>query len=122
MRCVWVTLAVDESRSNRVDCTAFKRREFAQGVTEGYARRMDDTTPEGPTGLGARLRQARGFAGQTQETLADAVGVTRPAVARYEAGTSGASLETVWAMARALGVRAGWLAFGEAPVLAGRRG
>lgn len=81
----------------------------------------DDTTQDGPAGLGARLKHARGLAGQTQDTLAQAVGVSRPAVARFEAGTSGASLETVWAMAGALGVRAGWLAFGEAPMLPGRR-
>lgn len=81
---------------------------------------MDDDTTAGPAGLGARLRHARGLAGQTQDTLAEAVGVSRPAVARFEAGTSGATLETVWALAQALGVRAGWLAFGEAPMLLGR--
>lgn len=85
-----------------------------------YLRGMDDDTTAGPAGLGARLRHARGLAGQTQDTLAEAVGVSRPAVARFEAGTSGATLETVWALAQALGVRAGWLAFGEAPMLPGR--
>lgn len=69
----------------------------------------------GVGGLGARLHEAREAAGETQRSLGEAAGVTGPAIARYEGGDARPSLEVVELLAHALGVRAGWLAFGEEP-------
>jgi len=66
-------------------------------------------------GIGERLREARIAAGMTQEQLAAAVGVSRPAVSQYEHGEMRPGVDTLERAAHELGVRAGWLAFGEDP-------
>lgn len=69
----------------------------------------------GVSELGARLREAREAASVTQTSLAEAAGISRPAVSQFESGLKRPELETVERLAFALDVRAGWLAFGEAP-------
>lgn len=66
-------------------------------------------------GLGERLREARTAAGVTQEQLAEAIGVSRPAVSQYEHGEMRPGLDTLERAAHHLGVRAGWLGFAELP-------
>ena len=63
--------------------------------------------------LGARLRRARAHAALTQQQVADAVGIAREGVAQYESGAKTPTLDTCAALAAAVGVRAGWLAWGE---------
>src|SRR5579864_2734398 len=55
--------------------------------------------------FGATLRARRIKAGLTQEALAEAVGLHPVHLGRLERGTSGPSLEAVWALAEALGCR-----------------
>lgn len=73
----------------------------------------DSTEAPGIAGFPARLRRARLARGLTQEELATPLGLTRVAIARAEAGATTPRLEHLEAMARALGVTGGWLAFGE---------
>lgn len=64
-------------------------------------------------GLARRLRKSRERAGLNQEQLAGQAGCTRVQLVNLEAGKGGgARLDTVEALAEALGVPAGWLAFG----------
>lgn len=69
--------------------------------------------------LGSRIAQARLTAGAqrgksfTQTELAKAVGVTPATVSQWEAGASEPVLTTIAAIAKALDVSAGYLAFGE---------
>jgi transcriptional regulator with XRE-family HTH domain len=64
-------------------------------------------------GLARRLRQSRERAGLKQEQVAERAGCTRAQIINLEAGKGGgARLDTVEALAEALGVPAGWLAFG----------
>jgi transcriptional regulator with XRE-family HTH domain len=70
--------------------------------------------------LGDRIRQARfqlaarrGRA-VTQTALAASIGVSPGAVSQWENGTTEPTLSIIPKLAQALGVTAGWLAFGEA--------
>lgn len=56
--------------------------------------------------LGKSLKEARKQAGYTQEQLAELVGVSRAAIARYETGEIEPSLETFVRLADALQVSA----------------
>lgn len=56
--------------------------------------------------LGSRIRQARDRAGLTQEQLAERIGVSRTAVARYESGEIEPKLHNLAAIALALNVSA----------------
>ena len=76
---------------------------------------MTKTMVSGVPGLGARVREARLAAGETQASLGALAGISGPGVARIEGGASQPSLETAERLAWALEVRAGWLAFGEEP-------
>ena len=58
------------------------------------------------------LRKARGI---TQEQLADAVGVSRQAVSKWEAGQSGPDLERIVAMAEYFDVTTDYLLRGIEP-------
>ena len=73
-------------------------------------------TDQGPVaGFAGRLREAREAAGLTLWGLGDAAGISGPAVSQFEHGPKLPTLETAARLAAALGVRAGWLAFGEPP-------
>lgn len=64
-------------------------------------------------GLARRLRQAREKAGMNQNQLATKAGCARIQIVSLESGKGGgARLDTIEAIADALGVPAGWLAFG----------
>ena len=69
--------------------------------------------------VGDRIRRARFQAAArsgravTQTALAKAVGVTPGAVSQWENGTTEPNLSVLPKLAQALGVSAGWLAFGE---------
>ena len=54
--------------------------------------------------LGSRIRQARDRAGLTQEQLAERIGVSRTAIARYESGEIEPKLHNLAAIAEALDV------------------
>jgi len=66
--------------------------------------------------LGRRLAEARVSKGLTQEVLAAQVGVSRVALAKWEAGEFEPDLARIRALARELGVTSCWLAFGDGPV------
>lgn len=77
--------------------------------------------PVAPERVGDRIRQAR-FQRQahlgravTQTALAKTLGVSPGAVSQWENGTTEPSLAVLPKLAQALGVSAGWLAFGEEP-------
>lgn len=63
--------------------------------------------------VGARIKQAREAKGLTQEALADAVGVSRPAVTQWEDGTSTPRNKKLPSIAAALDVDPLWLSHGE---------
>ena len=54
--------------------------------------------------LGSRIRQARDRAGLTQEQLAERIGVSRTAIARYESGEIEPKLHNLAAIAETLNV------------------
>ena len=54
--------------------------------------------------LGSRIRQARDRAGLTQEQLAERIGVSRTAIARYESGEIEPKLHNLAAIAVVLNV------------------
>ena len=89
-------------------------------VTDGMA---DCKIPSMNT-LGQRIKQARQSRQpkMTQQQLADAVGVSRPAVTQWETGeTRSLEGENLFLVARALGVTTDWLLYGTAPVAADPR-
>ena len=75
---------------------------------------MAHTDPD-PTDLATRLREARTKAGLTQAGLAEALGVSRSAVAQWETGRAGQIRANLLALAAALGVSATWLLEGGGP-------
>lgn len=52
--------------------------------------------------VGEAIRQARIDAGMTQHQLADASGVSRPAIARIETGEASIQIDRLWDLAEAL--------------------
>lgn len=70
--------------------------------------------PYDPEGVAYRLEYARALAGLSQSQLARDAGLSRDTVMRYEGRRrTGATLATMHALARALGVDAVWLAYGD---------
>jgi transcriptional regulator with XRE-family HTH domain len=65
--------------------------------------------------MGDRLRKARDAAGLTQTELADALGIGRRSVSRYEDGHQTPKRWIVMAWAEVTGVPFEWLATGECP-------
>jgi transcriptional regulator with XRE-family HTH domain len=63
-------------------------------------------------GIGARIRVARREKGWTQETLAEAVGVSRSAVAQWETDRAGQVTGNLARIAAALGTDVEWLMHG----------
>ncbi|MGV9482421.1 MULTISPECIES: helix-turn-helix domain-containing protein [Gordonia] len=53
--------------------------------------------------VGDAIRRARVGAGLTQQQLADASGVSRPAIARIETGEASTQVDRLWDLAEALG-------------------
>lgn len=70
----------------------------------------------GPQGIPARLRQAKGEL--SLEGIARAAKVDRSTIFRLASGRFKAAPDTatLWEIAKACGVRGGWLAFGEEPM------
>lgn len=62
--------------------------------------------------LGERVREQRAAKGWTPKDLATRAGLTGQAVRNVEAGRRNVLCWTVYKLAKALGVPAGWLAFG----------
>ena len=59
--------------------------------------------------LGKRIKKARESAGFTQEELAERIGTSRAAIARYESGDIEPRLEKLIAIAKTLGVSTDYL-------------
>lgn len=75
--------------------------------------RATDRTIRIGEGLARRLRLTREKAGLGQDDLAQRAGCTRAQIWNLESGKGGgARLDTIESVAEALGVSAGWLAFG----------
>jgi len=66
-------------------------------------------TPPQPTTLGARILYLRDLRGLTQGQLAELIGVTVPAVSRWENGHSRPDPESLGALSRKLLISADWL-------------
>ncbi len=68
--------------------------------------------PESYKGMPERIQAARQKAGLSLRGLADACGLSGPGVKKIEVGASVPTIDNVEAIAKALGVSPGWLAFG----------
>lgn len=73
-----------------------------------------------PRDIGARIRTAREDQGWTQDQLAEAVGVSRSAVAQWETGRAGQVTTNLTRVAGALGVGVEYLMYGRDPRAAGK--
>src|ERR1700745_2212752 len=66
-----------------------------------------------PQDIGARIRSVREEQGWTQDQLAEAVGVSRSAVAQWETGRAGQVTANLSRIAEALAVNVEYLMFGD---------
>lgn len=66
--------------------------------------------------MGRRIRQARLAAGLSQQRVADRFGISRAAVAQWEAGDTNPGTAKLEGVADVLGVRIEWLAIGRGPI------
>ena len=73
-----------------------------------------------PAEIGARIRSAREDQGWTQDQLAEAVGVSRSAVAQWETGRAGQVTTNLTRVAAALGVGVEYLMYGTDARAAGK--
>jgi transcriptional regulator with XRE-family HTH domain len=73
-----------------------------------------------PREIGARIRAAREEQGWTQDQLANAVGVSRSAVAQWETGRAGQVTANLTRVAEALAVGVEHLMYGNDPRAAGQ--
>jgi putative transcriptional regulator len=73
------------------------------GPTEEVVTPMPATKPSRAPERGHRVAQARKRAGLTQPQLAEKVGVSRPTIARIEAGGHAPSVTVALALSRELG-------------------
>src|SRR5690349_12686383 len=73
-----------------------------------------------PRDIGSRIRSAREDQGWTQDQLADAVGVSRSAVAQWETGRAGQVTGNLTRVAAALGIGVEHLMYGKDPRAAGQ--
>ena len=76
--------------------------------TEKYRRQREDA-PSICRSLGETLKQERTRRGMTQEFVAEALGVSRQAVSKWENGTSDPSTSNLLALAKLYGVDVGEL-------------
>jgi len=65
------------------------------------------------SGLSRRFRLAREHAGLSQRALATKSGCTNSTIIQVEAGNRKPQIDTIEVFARALGVTAAWLAYGQ---------
>jgi transcriptional regulator with XRE-family HTH domain len=75
---------------------------------------MEEAAQKDPTGVGARIREARLSAGLTQDELSDLVGVGMRQIQYYESGDSN-PYRTLQRIAEATGTSVGWFLHGDAP-------
>jgi|SRR5215472_5819582 transcriptional regulator with XRE-family HTH domain len=73
-----------------------------------------------PRDIGVRIRDAREDQGWTQDQLAEAVGVSRSAVAQWETGRAGQVTGNLTRVAAALGVGVEFLMYGTDARAAGK--
>lgn len=83
--------------------------ETPESLPDGLA----DGVQPAPATLGARLRARREAVGLTQEKLARQCGVSRAAVAQWEAGVTRPGLDNLVRAAKALDVWLSWLTAGD---------
>ena len=67
-------------------------------------------------GIAGRLRQQRTLRGLTMRAVSELAGLSHPTTRSTETGTTIPSIATAEALANALGVSPGWLAYGLGPV------
>ena len=101
---------------------------FRERIRRSYLRVPRDPIPGAPLPcpdqykeLPQRLREARERAGLSLRGLALSCGLTGPGVAKIENGVSVPTLDNIEAIAKALGVSPGWLAFGIGRGIDGKR-
>ena len=109
-------------------CDTVERVAYALGLSPAFLAYGIDADTSQPTegllceGVASRLRETRTARGLTMRALARAAGLTDTAVRSTETGASLPILATAEALAIALGVSPGWLAYGLGPMeLPGRR-
>lgn len=86
------------------------------GLPDDAPRSVRRQTIEIGEAMARRLRAARDEAGLTVRELAERADISHQTVVTYEAGGGGvAKLDTIKAIADVLGVRPGWLAYGDGP-------
>ena len=74
---------------------------------------MREPTTSDPARIGARIKDVRQERGWTQDQLAQAVGVSRSAVAQWETGRAGQVTGNLSRIAGVLGVNVEFLMFGD---------
>jgi len=91
----------------------------ALGVSAPWlAYGLGDTTADSAAtceGMGLRLQTVRVERDHTKASLARLAGLTAPSIAQIENGGQ-AGVDTIEALAKALGVSPGWLAYGVGPI------
>ena len=67
-------------------------------------------------GIGARLKQARSSKGYTQNSLADAIGVSRGVITNIEHEKAEPQMLVIRGICYELGINSSWLLQGEGPM------
>ena len=67
-------------------------------------------------GIGARLKQARSSKGYTQNSLADAIGVSRGVITNIEQEKAEPQMLVIRGICYELGINSSWLLQGEGPM------
>ncbi len=95
---------------------------YALGLSPAFLAYGLESDPKQPTdglrseGIATRLRETRSALGLSMRALARAAGLTDTAVRTTETGATMPGLDTAEALANALGVSPGWLAYGLGPM------
>jgi ribosome-binding protein aMBF1 (putative translation factor) len=96
---MWMTMArttLDEMKARRLTAMAAEERARFDAAYEAARLALD---------VGEQVREAREAAGLSQRELARRMGTSQAAVARLEAGGTGATLTTLQRVAAALGLK-----------------